>query len=105
MDPILPGIAAFHRSPNHGSKFPASLPDTVVIHYTAGTTLRGAVSTLCHAASKASAHLVIDRDGSIVQLVALDTIAWHAGASRHLSRSGLNQFSIGIELVNAGKLN
>lgn len=105
MDPILPGTAAFQRSPNRGGKFASQLPDTVVVHYTAGITLDSAVRTLCDPASKASAHFVVDRDGSIVQLVELDTIAWHAGVSRHLNRSGLNKFSIGIEIVNAGRLN
>jgi len=105
MDSILAGTAAFHRSPNRGGKFSPPLPDTIVIHYTAGVTLDGAVRTLCDPASKASAHFVIDRDGSVVQLVELDTIAWHAGVSGHLNRTGLNKFSIGIEIVNAGRLN
>lgn len=104
MDPVLPGIARFQPSPNRSGKFSASLPDTVVVHYTAGTTLAGAIATLCSQAAKASAHFVVDRDGSVVQLVELDTIAWHAGKSRHLNRTGLNEFSIGIEIVNAGKL-
>lgn len=104
MDPVLQGTQEFRRSPNRGAKFEAALPDTVVVHYTAGATLDSAVKTLSDPASQASAHVVIDRDGSIVQLVELDTIAWHAGRSRHLNRSGLNRFSIGIEIVNAGRL-
>jgi N-acetylmuramoyl-L-alanine amidase len=51
-----------------------------------------------------SAHLVIGRDGSITQLVAFDRVAWHAGISRWGNLTGLNQFSLGIELDNAGKL-
>lgn len=104
MDPILPGTR-FEASNNKGGKFAPGLPDTLVVHYTAGLTLQGAVRTLCDPASKASAHFVVDRDGSIVQLVGIDTIAWHAGVSRHLSRSGLNKYSVGIEIVNAGRLN
>jgi N-acetylmuramoyl-L-alanine amidase len=105
MDPILPGTARFQSSPNRGSKFGAPLPDTLVIHYTAGLTLDSAVRTLCDPAAKASAHFVVDRDGKVVQLVEIDTVAWHAGVSRHLSRSGLNKYSLGIEIVNAGRLN
>ena len=105
MDPILSGTAAFRSSPNRSGKFAPTLPDTIVVHYTAGGTLEGAVRSLCDPTSKASAHLVVDRDGAVVQLVELDTVAWHAGVSRHLSRSGLNKFSIGIEIVNAGRLN
>lgn len=51
-----------------------------------------------------SAHLVIDRDGTITQLVPFDTIAWHAGKSQWKDRESLNKFSIGIEIVNAGPL-
>lgn len=103
MDPILPGVR-FDASNNHGGKFGIGLPDTLVVHYTAGTSLAGAVQTLKSPSSEASAHFVVDRDGTVVQLVPLDTIAWHAGASRHLLRTGLNKFSIGIEIVNAGRL-
>ncbi|MEC9482008.1 MAG: 1,6-anhydro-N-acetylmuramyl-L-alanine amidase AmpD [Halomonas sp.] len=49
-----------------------------------------------------SAHLLIRRDGECVQFVAFDARAWHAGRSRwhdgERERSGLNDFSIGIEL-------
>lgn len=54
--------------------------------------------------AKASAHIVIARDGSVVQMVPLDRVAWHAGVSRWGELNGLNAWSIGIELVNAGKL-
>ncbi|MGC3871795.1 1,6-anhydro-N-acetylmuramyl-L-alanine amidase AmpD [Halomonas sp. GXIMD04776] len=51
---------------------------------------------------KVSAHLLIRRDGELVQFVPFDKRAWHAGRSRwrdgHRSRSGLNDFSIGVEL-------
>jgi N-acetylmuramoyl-L-alanine amidase len=64
------------------------------------------VSTLTNPATKASAHLVIGRSGDIHQLVPFNIIAWHAGASRHIetNRQGINKYSIGIELVNAGPL-
>lgn len=51
---------------------------------------------------KVSAHLLIRRDGEPVQFVPFDKRAWHAGRSLwrdgHRQRSGLNDFSIGIEL-------
>jgi N-acetylmuramoyl-L-alanine amidase len=37
-------------------------------------------------------------------LVAFDTVAWHAGKSAYDGRTGLNAFSIGIEIDNAGRL-
>ena len=45
-----------------------------------------------------SAHLLIPRDGSLVQFVALSNRAWHAGESRFGDRTRCNDFSIGIEL-------
>jgi AmpD protein len=45
-----------------------------------------------------SAHLLILRDGSAQQFVALDRRAWHAGQSDYCGRERCNDFSIGIEL-------
>ena len=47
---------------------------------------------------KVSSHLLIRRDGSVVQFVPLDKRAWHAGVSQCLGRDRVNDFSIGIEL-------
>lgn len=91
----------FKASPNIGD---VVKPEYIVIHYTAGANAKGAVGWLCNPASKVSAHLVIGRDGSVTQLVPFDRIAWHAGVSQWEGRSGLNAYSIGIELDNAGRL-
>lgn len=45
-----------------------------------------------------SAHLFIERDGSITQFVDFNDRAWHAGQSSYLGRSTVNDFSIGIEM-------
>ncbi len=45
-----------------------------------------------------SSHLVIKRTGEIVQYVAFDKRAWHAGQSSYEGRERCNDFSIGIEL-------
>ena len=47
---------------------------------------------------KVSAHLLVRRDGSAVQFVALDRRAWHAGQSCFAGRERCNDFSVGIEL-------
>jgi N-acetylmuramoyl-L-alanine amidase len=94
----------FQQSPNSSGKFSEGLPDTIVIHYTAGASLESSVKTLCDPRSKASAHLVVGRDGSVVQLIPFDNIAWHAGKSSYQGRVGLNKYSIGIEIDNAGRL-
>lgn len=94
----------FQPSPNHGAAFKAPGPDTLVIHFTAGASLDSSVRSLSDPASKASAHVVVGRDGKIVQLVPFDTVAWHAGVSSFQGRTGFNRFSIGIEIDNAGRL-
>jgi len=80
------------------------VPDSIVIHYTASPTAESAITNLTDPNIKASAHLVIDLNGMITQLVPFDIVAWHAGKSSHGDRIGLNQYSIGIEIVNAGRL-
>lgn len=47
---------------------------------------------------RVSAHLLVRRDGEVVQFVPLERRAWHAGVSAWKGRSRCNDFSIGIEL-------
>ena len=47
---------------------------------------------------KVSAHFLIRRDGELLQFVACDARAWHAGESRFCGRENCNDFSLGIEL-------
>ncbi|MCW8945188.1 MAG: 1,6-anhydro-N-acetylmuramyl-L-alanine amidase AmpD [Sedimenticola sp.] len=47
---------------------------------------------------RVSSHLLIRRDGELVQYVPLQQRAWHAGQSCFDGTSGCNDFSIGIEL-------
>ncbi|MBI1196015.1 MAG: 1,6-anhydro-N-acetylmuramyl-L-alanine amidase AmpD [Gammaproteobacteria bacterium] len=47
---------------------------------------------------RVSAHVLIRRDGSVVQYVPFDRRAWHAGESSFKGRSRCNDFSVGIEL-------
>ncbi len=91
----------FMRSPNIGGKVEARY---LVVHYTAGSSAQGAIDSLVDPKAKASAHLVIARDGAVTQLVAFDDVAWHAGRSRWNGLEGMNAYSIGIELDNAGAL-
>lgn len=88
-------------TPNMGGRM---TPRLLVIHYTAGTTAAGALRWLADPAARASAHLIVDRDGSVHQMIPFNRCAWHAGRSRWGEVVGLNSCAIGIELVNAGKL-
>ena len=47
---------------------------------------------------KVSAHLLIRRDGELVQFVPFNRRAWHAGVSCYENRERCNDFSIGIEM-------
>jgi N-acetylmuramoyl-L-alanine amidase len=51
-----------------------------------------------------SAHLLIGRDGEIVQMRPFGGSAYHAGQSAWNGLTGLNRWSIGIELVNRGQV-
>ena len=52
---------------------------------------------------RVSAHFLIRRRGELLQFVATDDRAWHAGASRFMGRERCNDFSIGIELEGDGE--
>jgi AmpD protein len=50
------------------------------------------------AALRVSSHLLLRRDGRVIQFVPFNQRAWHAGASSWQGRDHCNDFSIGIEL-------
>ena len=54
------------------------------------------------AALQVSSHLLIRRDGTLVQYVPFSKRAWHAGVSSWQGDDDLNSRSIGIEIVNGG---
>jgi len=99
-------VIRFDTTKNTGGKLDGGRPRFLVIHYTAGGTVQGAVSTFKNdkGEGRVSAHIVIGHEGELVQLVPFDTVAWHAGESRWKDVAGLNRCAIGIELVNYGKL-
>lgn len=47
---------------------------------------------------RVSSHLLVRRDGEVVQFVNLNDRAWHAGVSSFQGEAACNDFSIGIEL-------
>ncbi|WP_345951521.1 N-acetylmuramoyl-L-alanine amidase [Mucilaginibacter sp. PAMB04274] len=91
----------FKATPNHGGIY---TPQYLVMHYTAATTTLSTVSWFQSTLAKASAHLLIARDGTVTQFAPFNVITWHAGKSQWKGLVGLNQFSIGIEMVNGGRL-
>lgn len=75
-----------------------------VLHYTAHHDAEESARMLCDPAREVSAHFLIARDGSVRQMVPIHRVAWHAGQSRWGDLSGMNAYTIGVELVNAGPL-
>lgn len=47
---------------------------------------------------RVSAHVLIRRDGSVIQFVPFEKRAWHAGESSFEGRDHCNDYSIGVEL-------
>lgn len=87
------------------NKEPIENPTTIVLHYSSGSSPESIVKYLTDDKVKASAHLLITRQGKVYQMVDFNTVAWHAGVSKFMNRTDVNKFSIGIELENAGLLN
>ena len=93
-----------YQTPNLGGEFASGAPDTIVLHYTAGTNAQSSAEHLTKASKRSSAHLVIGREGEIYQLAPFNRITWHAGKSQWQGRKQLNNYAIGIEMDNAGEL-
>lgn len=90
-------------SPNY-TRTPGRRITCVVIHATAGG-FASSLRELCDPKPQApekrvSAHYLIDYAGQVYRLVQEEDVAWHAGASCWQGRTGVNAFSVGIELVN-----
>ncbi len=80
-------------------------PEIVILHDTAGPLTKGnSAAYLRNNDAKVSVHFVIERDGTFVQQVPTNRRANHAGKSSYHGRSDCNGFSIGIEIVNPGKM-
>ncbi|MDM8546850.1 N-acetylmuramoyl-L-alanine amidase [Candidatus Venteria ishoeyi] len=91
----------YQETPNKSGEM---IPRFLVMHYTAGSGAEQSVKWLLQRRARASAHIVLGRDGSITQLAPFNIASWHAGVSNWKGIKGLNQHSIGIELDNAGPL-
>jgi len=117
IDPVgwLAG-AARHPSPNCDDRPDGTRIELLVIHNISlpagefgGSAIddlfRGRLDPAAHpgfavaaAAGPVSTHLLIRRDGGLIQYVPFSRRAWHAGCSCFAGRERCNDFSIGIEL-------
>lgn len=83
----------------------AMTPRFLVVHDTAGRLDKfSSVDWFASPKCGTSAHFVVERDGTITQMVPTNRKAFHAGQSSWKGISGLNSCSVGIEIVNPGKL-
>ena len=90
-------------SPNYSSKTrPKGDIKFLIIHYTGMQSEIESIKRLQNPKFKVSCHYLINRKGKIIQMVKEKKIAWHAGESRWKKFKNLNNYSIGIELVNKG---
>ena len=90
-------------SPNFDKKIrPKKQIQVIVYHYTGMQSKVVSLDRLCDPNFKVSCHYFIDEDGNITKIVSEEFSAWHAGKSSWKNFKFLNQFSVGIELVNPG---
>lgn len=77
-------------------------------HFTAGGDAKGSARWLCNSVSQASAHDLISRSAVHYRLVPYSQKAWHAGSRKTKpklnGKTGLNSWSIGVELANWGPI-
>jgi N-acetylmuramoyl-L-alanine amidase len=88
-------------SPNFNER-PSDNVSILVLHYTGMRSASEALSRMCDENAQVSAHYMVDEDGAVIQMVAEERRAWHAGVSHWRGRDNLNDISIGIEIVNPG---
>lgn len=77
--------------------------DTIIIHHTAPFASLTRVGYFFQDInSRVSAHYTVGKEGLIIQSVDEKNRAWHAGPSSWLGKTNVNDFSIGIEILNDG---
>ena len=74
----------------------------IIIHYTGMHDFKSAYIKLNDLKSDVSCHYLISREGKIYNLLCPKFKGWHAGISEWKNLKNLNDYSIGIELVNRG---
>lgn len=111
----------YQPSPNCDARPPGCVVDLIVIHGISlppgnfgGPYITQLFTNQLNAAThpyfkdiagmKVSSHLLLRRDGQVIQYVPFDKRAWHAGESCFQGRVRCNDFSIGIELEGTDEL-
>lgn len=98
--PHLPFVYAYVPSPNRDERPVLSVINCVVLHSTVTHTTEETTRHFQNPFSKVSAHFVVGKAGEVVQMVPIEKRAWHAGTSILEGQERVNDFSVGIEIVN-----
>lgn len=94
---------ALAASPNHNCRKGVAGPDLILLHYTGMPSAAAAIARLTDPnPPQVSAHYIVCEDGEVIQSVAEERRAWHAGLGDWEGRTDINSRSIGIEIVNPG---
>jgi LysM repeat protein len=97
---LTPPPITWVGSPNFNSRpYPKTIW-AIVMHATASSSLEVVISWFNNPAAQVSSHYTIDKDGRIVQHVRDEDRAWHAGKSEWKGVPGVNDYGLGIEMVN-----
>jgi N-acetyl-anhydromuramyl-L-alanine amidase AmpD len=96
----MPLAYAYVPSPNCDERPATAVINTIVLHATVEATTEGTMGIFLDPAKKVSSHFVVGKDGRVVQMVPVEKRAWHAGVSELNGIERVNDFSIGIEMVN-----
>ncbi|MEN3791161.1 N-acetylmuramoyl-L-alanine amidase [Fulvimarina sp. MAC3] len=102
MTPDSHLVGELRPSPNFNARKNGCEPTILLLHYTGMGTGDQALDWLCNPESNVSAHYLVHEDGTVVQLVAEASRAWHAGEGSWRGQGDVNSSSIGIEIVNGG---
>lgn len=87
---------------NFGDRRESAPIDMLVLHYTGMADEIAARDWLVCEFSRVSSHYLVFEDGRIVQMVAENKRAWHAGKSAWRGHVDINSRSIGVEVCNPG---
>jgi len=96
----MPLAYAYVPSPNCDDRPPGATLTCVVLHATVEPTIEATLRIFLDPKRKVSAHFVVGKDGRVVQMVPVEKRAWHAGVSVLDGSPGVNDYSVGIEMVN-----
>ena len=98
--PPLPMPYSYVELPNCDERPSGATVNCIVLHSTVEPTTEGTMNIFLAPEKAVSAHFVVGRDGRVVQMVPVEKRAWHAGVSVLDGVPKVNDYSVGIEMVN-----